>query len=222
MPRFACKHCPNCRTDKPLASFYRTFGSQDGRTRLCRDCIDAADPVFAQQAEPFEAVEPPASLGLPVKSPDIPPPRRPQPSASSTRSHRTRIIHHGRRLASVTSGRESYPPELVRSFIRSAARRDTAWIETCSVFGCYEPAERHHISYAHPHLFIWLCRKHHAVWHQTIRSMFRQYLIEQGVRVRPDFFLEDRLSALQNPPPPALPPSSRTTEGTTAEEPLPP
>lgn len=167
------KKCPQCLVKKPLAEFYPTLASRDGRTQLCRVCIDAADPDFAEAARSAD----------------------PHAAQNALKPH----LRWRSKNGPILGGRECYPPEFIRELIRSASQRETPWIETCSVFGCYEPAERHHISYAHPHLFIWLCRQHHAVWHQTVRAMFRQFLDGPEILLPPELVLEARLNALQRP-----------------------
>ena len=130
------KHCPRCNKDLPHDSFTKDRSRKDGLRSLCREC-------YNQYLKDNRKSWPSRSREA----------RRQQwqnyeDNTKSERDARYRK-HNKRKIA-----------------IRSKTYRKHRDTQKCSVDGCNEIAERHHLSYQNPDNFIWLCREHHLDIHE--------------------------------------------------------
>lgn len=65
----------------------------------------------------------------------------------------------------------SYLKHTDRSYARGMANHKFSESKSCEIDGCDNPGERHHDDYSKPLEIRWLCRKHHALLHATLKCV---------------------------------------------------
>ena len=57
-----------------------------------------------------------------------------------------------------------------KNHARYLAKLEHSELQGCSIKGCSDIGEKHHIDYTKPTEIIWLCHKHHGILHRSTRT----------------------------------------------------
>lgn len=98
--------------------------------------------------------------------------------AARESTHRSRLRRSEQRIVS-----------FAKKVIRDATRNAHFKPQKCSVVGCNEVGQRHHVNYNNPDEFCWLCRKHHGTLRAFLNAIkkvlgpdeFREFLDASGL-----------------------------------------
>ena len=138
--RTIMKYCPKCNRELPETEFTKDRTRGDGLRAYCRECYNA----YLQDKRPSW--------------------RSRSPEAKRQEWQRYIAKYNGDPTKRDRDARYRLA-NAEKIEVRSRTYHANREAEHCSVPGCGELGERHHLSYQDPSQFVWLCRHHHLEEH---------------------------------------------------------